>query len=823
MTEDLERVAARIADGDAAGDTAGLGPLARNLERIDAIARAFRDDGASAEAVPRLFQWRHLDVETVIGEGGFGTVYRAWDPVLKRHVALKLAQPERSGVPDDLLIAEARRMARVRHPNVLAIHGGDRDGAKAGIWADLIEGSTFKEIVAAEGPLPLRALLPVAERLCDALVLIHQRGITHGDIKPANVMLRTSGEPVLMDFGAGQGFYGSPLVMAPEMFEDIRSSFAADVYAMGTLLYFLLTGRYPVEAESFDALSKVHERGAVVDFGAVPRSIRALLRACLARSPMSRPTSGELLSSIRFLLDAPDRRKRRMVGGTVVLSLTVALVATGAGLWRTSEARQQAELDRAQAESSLLFLTDMLAAPRLSEHGSEVKVVDMLEEAARHLEARQLGDEQASRLHVALAQSHASLEDYEPARRHFEQALELTEDPARKVAIIAGRLELERSQSHVAQADAQLEALAAFVARHGRDLPAYLPLYVTFERGMTAVFKGEQAAAWPLLEAVDSAPVGLPPEHAANFRLWSALSNLYRDEAQLDQALHYAEKSLRWHVEHGDGEGSFNAVQSRQTLATVMAVARRFEEAEMLSRQNLELLDAIDSRWSHMRMAVTLVLIETLVEQGRAEEAVQRLEALLERARLHIDSPHRSLLTIIGQLGPAHFELGQYAQAEAATREALAMADRLMGPDSSRSRLYRSNIAEFMLYQNRGPQVLSYARETYEKNVALYGETHLFSLFMADVYGAAEARWGDAATALALLDETLARKRAQFGDTHAFTWDTQKSRVEALRAAGQAEAARGLAERTYRYLTDAKGADFHKTRAVAALLAELRD
>jgi predicted ATPase len=217
-----------------------------------------------------IFLWGPLRVLEKIGEGGFGEVYRAFEPILQREVAVKLSREDRASQPttQGMPMAEARRLARVRHPNVLTIHGIEEHDGRAGIWTEYVRGATLETLLNENGPLVEAELLRIGTAICRALSAVHAVGVVHGDIKTSNVMREAGGRIVLMDFGAGVDLgpfvghdmgpagsvTGTPLIMAPELLEGRPLSFASDVYAVGVLLYRLASGRYPHVAANLDQL-----------------------------------------------------------------------------------------------------------------------------------------------------------------------------------------------------------------------------------------------------------------------------------------------------------------------------------------------------------------------------------------------------------------------------------------------------------------------------------------------------------------------------------------------------------------------------------------
>ncbi len=248
-----------------AGRLAGLRMLARIADANQAVAA----DAARQE--PGATAWGPLLIREVIGEGSYGTVYRAHDPCLQRDVALKLLRHDRVGRDHARrVLAEARLMASVRHPNVLVVHGADEHDGHAGFWTDLLEGETLEQRLAAGEVLGAGEAILVGRELCRALGAVHRAGLVHGDVKAANVMRDLDGRIVLMDFGSGSKDHGSgdggpisgtPLALAPELLAGGTPSPTTDVYALGVLLYRLVSGQYPVTASSLAELRQRHAQG----------------------------------------------------------------------------------------------------------------------------------------------------------------------------------------------------------------------------------------------------------------------------------------------------------------------------------------------------------------------------------------------------------------------------------------------------------------------------------------------------------------------------------------------------------------------------------
>ena len=207
-------------------------------------------------------------------------------------MALKLlpADPSSSSQLATSIIEEGRLLARVRHPNVVTIYGAERIDDRVGLWMEYVDGRTLHQLVVDDGRrFTPREVASIGHALCGAVAAVHAAGLLHRDIKAQNVMMARDGRVVLMDFGSGRerggpsavALAGTPLYLAPEVLAGASPpSMQSDIYSIGVLLFFLLTGSYPVTGADLGALCKAHERGERRSLKAMaPKAPRRLLRA----------------------------------------------------------------------------------------------------------------------------------------------------------------------------------------------------------------------------------------------------------------------------------------------------------------------------------------------------------------------------------------------------------------------------------------------------------------------------------------------------------------------------------------------------------------
>ncbi len=256
-------------------------------------------------APERVGRYRILEQ---LGQGGMATVYRAEDEELRRTVALKLMHPALAEKKEGSarFSREARAVAALRHPNVLAVHDyapeeGDRP---AYLVTELIRGPTLKQFLSQSGaPLPEAAAM-IGVKLARALGAAHAAGIVHRDVKPENVMVDEGGRVVLCDFGIARmatmdttmtatgAVIGSPAYMSPEQAEGGELDARSDLFSLGTVLYQLATGVLPFSArEPLALLAKIHRAEHAPPTAKNPRVppwLERTIERCLRRTPEER-------------------------------------------------------------------------------------------------------------------------------------------------------------------------------------------------------------------------------------------------------------------------------------------------------------------------------------------------------------------------------------------------------------------------------------------------------------------------------------------------------------------------------------------------------
>lgn len=267
-------------------------------------------------ALSRTTAGPNIKLGELLGRGAMGEVYAGRDRTLDRRVAVKRLRPELSGSHSELerLIAQARLMAGLKHPNITQVHSIERDGTEAFLVLELAEGRTLARLLADEGALPWEEARRVMRAVAEGLGYAHAHGVTHGDLKPSNVMVAPDGRVKVMDFALAyaakatvsrltraDAFGGLPY-MSPEQ-EVGDAGPEADAYALAACFYEALTGQLPFPGPDFLAQKRAGRYVPVSTLvKAAPAGVDSLFKLAFHADPARRfPTPAALTASAAAL------------------------------------------------------------------------------------------------------------------------------------------------------------------------------------------------------------------------------------------------------------------------------------------------------------------------------------------------------------------------------------------------------------------------------------------------------------------------------------------------------------------------------------------
>ena len=270
----------------------------------------------------------HYRINTAIGAGGMGEVYRATDMKLGRDVALKILPPDVASDPERLarFQREARAVAALNHPNVVTLYSVEESDSVHFLTMELIEGQPLDRLIPADG-LPVERIVEIAGALAEALAAAHEKGIIHRDLKPANVMLTTEGRVKVLDFGLAKDVgaetsdgatqtsagltqagivMGTPAYMSPEQVSGRALDHGTDIFSLGVILHEMATGRRPFEGTSSAELvsSILRDRPPLVtDVRAdLPDDLARVISRCLEKDTRHRvQTARDVSNEFRYM------------------------------------------------------------------------------------------------------------------------------------------------------------------------------------------------------------------------------------------------------------------------------------------------------------------------------------------------------------------------------------------------------------------------------------------------------------------------------------------------------------------------------------------
>ena len=615
-----------------------------------------------------------------LGIGGMGEVWRGEraDGGFEQMVAIKLVAFQGRGLAERFDL-ERRILARLQHPGIACLYdGGQTPTGLPYLVMEYVEGLPITEHVAQSQP-ELEQLLQLMIEICEAVDHAHRLMVVHRDLKPSNVLVNASGQIKLLDFGIaklldedapaltlGEGQPMTPLYAAPEQVRGEPVSAVSDVYALGVILYQLLTGAMPtaregvplttlaevVSSETIEPPSRVvstlHGHGRW-NASALRGDLDLVVVTALHSDPSRRYRSAAALGEDldRLLRGLPIRarpdnwryrvskflRRHRYAAGGIALALLSLAVGFSAALWQAQRAREaaaQAERALAQSERSKQFLVDLIgtANPLVSEHGSKLDVRTLLLDAAERLQTELAEDPAAqAELKIAIGANLQSLGESAQALTLLQSGLAqmrsiLGDESA---AVANAWMQLGRAQQGVgdlASAEsAERRALALFQRLPG-DQRAML-ISVRTSLAKLAGLRGDAGAALDQHQAILAdrmAWLGAnDPALAVDYNNTAAQLVALGRYAEAEAAYNRAYQLLR--ERFGEQHPRLAFVVAGQAACAI--ALGQLDQAQQLVNQGLRLAESALAPNHELQGSLRLIQARVFLEQGRAAEAEQ--------------------------------------------------------------------------------------------------------------------------------------------------------------------------------------------------------
>jgi serine/threonine protein kinase len=268
-------------------------------------------------------QFENYQIQAHMAQGGMSDIYRAFDLVNRREVVIKVPDQAMLGDPAQFerFQRELSVMKTLDHPAVLKGLGSGKFNRIPYLVTEFIDGGSLRTLIETSTPMPPERAVDLVKKIADGMAYCHKNSVIHRDLKPENILINRNGQPVIMDFGlvltkdAHRVTYsnltatmGTPDYMAPEQIEGQRGDQRTDIYALGTILYELLSGSTPFTGDSNMAVMMQHLKNTAPRIDKLVPSISlpltAIVATCLARDPQDRYESMEALI---HALENPDQ------------------------------------------------------------------------------------------------------------------------------------------------------------------------------------------------------------------------------------------------------------------------------------------------------------------------------------------------------------------------------------------------------------------------------------------------------------------------------------------------------------------------------------
>ncbi len=826
-----------VSDATPGGDAP---PAAFGLDRAD---DTWMDRLREAEQPATLGCIGSYELIAEVSRGGQGIVYRASQPGTKREIAVKrlLAGSFATETMRRRFEREVEAVATLNHPNIVTVYGIDVIDGQPLLAMEWIDGVPINQWATGEGSSArgpaeiVRMMLAV----CDAIQHAHQHGVIHRDLKPSNILVDSQGKPHVLDFGLAkvivpeasnesvltltEQFVGTPAYASPEHLRggldaiDVRT----DVYSLGVILYEMLTGRMPYDVsgnlpDAFQAIEHAEPIPPSTITKRLDREIEAITLKALAKDKLGRYQSAADFAAdlSHYLRHEPiaarpagtmeqvrkfARRNRILVGAgaAVGLALMIGIAGTGVGLLKAVSAEADARREAQNATAINEFLQDMLASADPGRDGRNVKVVEVLNAAARKVDhAFDDQPEIKASLRRVIGTTYMALGLYEDAQEHLHAArdlhLRLLGDEHREtLRSMASIVELLGSRGHPAEAEAMSRQV--FETRRRvfgtRDLDTIVSQndLAWRLRDLDRLDEAEEL----LRETLAICREDLGGDHLQTLGTMQSLGVVLELRGKRDESIELLRQALEG-VRRVNGEEDLSFLTTMSSLGSVLRRSGKFDEAGALLQQVYEGRNRLlgpDHR-STLRTANSLALL--YYKRGMFDQAEELHRRTLSGRRAALGQDHPNTLTSMNNLAQTLRKQGKLVEAEELYRRTLDGRTRLYGENRLKTLNTKSGLAGVLAQRGRLDEAERMQAELLDTAVRELGEDHwLTSNTMGGLAVTYErqGRWDEAE---ALHNQALSVRRGAFGRDHPGTIRTMESLARLLHKTGRLEQAESL-------------------------------
>jgi tetratricopeptide (TPR) repeat protein len=790
------------------------------------------------------------EIVAELGRGGMGVVYQARHLALKRTVALKMILAGAyAGVAERVrFTAEVEAVARLQHPNIVQIHEvGEVDG-RPYCALEFLDGGSLAQRLDGK-PLAAKEAARLVKALAQAVQLAHSRNIVHRDLKPANILLAADGTPKVTDFGlarrldsqSGQtqsgAILGTPAYMAPEQASGQAHTAgpAADLYALGAILYQCLTGRRPFEsATALETLEHVRTRAPAAPRSLnprVPRDLETICLRCLRKEPEQRYSSARDLADDlgRFLRGEPVlarptgwwvkgvmwvKRRPALAAllATVIIGPSIGLVLLERARRQTEAEGRKARVEAAKAEAINRFLTEDLlfqASPSENARAKQVTVEELLDRAAARIDqAFPNQPEVEAAIRIVIGKTYWNLGKYGEAEPYLQRALDLRrehlglEHPHTLLAMTELASLLDHRGKYPEAERLNRQALEIWERVSGPEHPETLT--VRCNLGVVRKHLGDWEEAERLYRQVLEAgrrTQGL--EHSATLLALTNLSELLRGQQKFAEAELYSRQALeaRQKIQGSEHPSTLSALNN---LAALLQDQSKLADAEPLWRQVLTGRKRVLGPKHPDTLQSMSNLAGFLKKRGDTATAEPLYGQALEGLRETLGPEHPLTLTTQFNLAALLLDRGKPAEAEPQFRALLASYR--LGSDNRQTANALHRLGEALVGQGKWAEAEASLREALQIRHKELPADHSDTGATLIVLGQALTKKGKPAEAESFLQKGLAIRRQNLPAGHWLTASAESLLGACLTAQSRFGEAEALLQRSYETLEKATGA-----------------
>jgi serine/threonine protein kinase/Tfp pilus assembly protein PilF len=719
---------------------------------------------------PRLRQIGQYHIKRIIASGGMGSVYEAMQEHPRRKVALKVM---RSGITSRSALRrfefESQLLGRLRHPGIAQVYEAgthdDGTGSVPYFAMEYISGARTITEYAQARDLATRQRLELFIHLCEAVYHGHQKGIIHRDLKPGNVLVDSTGQVKIIDYGVARAtdsdlavttlqtsvgdLVGTVQYMSPEQCDadphdlDTRS----DVYALGVLLYQLLCNSLPYDVSSlaiFEATRVIREKSPI-PMGPIRSELKGdvetIVRKAMEKERDRRYQSAAELGrdiqrhlnnepilgrppSVAYQLSKFARRNKLAVGAltAVFVALVIGVILALSGKHQAEIANRRAQQEARIAQAITRYFQNMFTSVSARDaYGPNAKVADLLDEFAESIEAS-VGDEpevQAA-LRSSLGRGYKALSLFDRAEPQLRAALanqlkihpEPHADAAQILLDLGGVLWWEQRYD---EAEGTIrEALAMYDALHG-STHENVARAVDFLAACRSRQGHEQEAEELYRQVLAMRQELFGPRHELVARTMNNLAECLMSQDRLDDAEQLFRDAIGIVQETRQGE-HIDVARGMSNLGRCLLAQERLDEAELYLRDALAMKRRL-LREDHTSLAITMGYLADLLHRTEANAEAEQLcrEALAITRQHYADTDEQRLVRPLALLGAILVARGDWEQAEAALREQAEIWSTAHPAGHWRTYDAQGRLGEVLMHQNRYVEAEALLRDSHRR------------------------------------------------------------------------------------------------------------